>query len=266
MNTCSEKKKERGNEMYRTKSGLIFKDRIVLTPMYNESHSIMLENMGIKDTKFNAKKVFVKAELHPHSYNLMSDISAWEYVIKQDVVPRWYDKNSGRYEKKFRAEVKEWRDKNIFMICGQPCTKLKEENGNVYYHTCEALFRTGYGDNNNYIESDVRKKLLSCKFVKNLQKEYGDSLVPATMDLAALDGLKDYGKITDIVGIPGIDLYRECRENIFTSVEAWWISTPDSTPYGAGSSNNLYICSNGDVCGDRCFGSWWVRPFFILKS
>ena len=52
--------------MCRFKSGLIFKDRVVLTPIYNESHSTMLDRCGIEDTDFNARKVFVRAELIPY--------------------------------------------------------------------------------------------------------------------------------------------------------------------------------------------------------
>ena len=47
--------------MCRFKSGLIFKDRVVLAPMYNESHSRMLERMEIEDSDFNARKVYMLA-------------------------------------------------------------------------------------------------------------------------------------------------------------------------------------------------------------
>lgn len=253
--------------MCRFKSGLIFKDRVVLTPMYNESHSNMLERLKIKDTDFNARKVFVRAELLPYNDDFMSNINKWQYIVDQDVTPDWYDIDLKKYEEMFRAEVNEWRINNIFEICGQPCTKLKEENGNTYYHMCKPLFSSEYGDNNNYAESTVRKELLKNEFVKRLQKEYGDALVPVTMNLTSLDGLKDYGTVTDVVGIPDIDLYRECRENIFVGDDWWWLSTPDSTPSGNGSSNVRYVNGVGDVLwryADGCGGS--ARPFFILKS
>ena len=162
--------------------------------------------------------------------------------------------------------VKEWRDTNIFMICGQPCTKLKEEDGNTYYHTCNPLFSAEYGDNNNYAESKVREELLDCGFVKNLQKEYGGSLVPVTMNLISLDGLKDYGVVTDIIGIPDLDLYRECRENVFVGDKWYWLSTPNSTPSGVGSSYVQFVFGVGYVVWYGCFCSGSVRPFFILKS
>ena len=279
MNTCSVKqsklfsrlitsnlKKKRRKIMCRFKSGLIFKDRVVLTPIYNESHSTMLEKLGIEDTDFNARKVFVRAELLPYNDDLMSDVNKWEYIVDQDVTPDWYDDDPQKYEEIFRESVKEWIDNNIFIFCGQPCTKLKEENGVTYYHTCKPLFNSEFGDNNDYRKSNLRKVLLERAFVENLQKEYGELLVPVTIDLAALDGLKDYGEVTDVVGIPNVDLYRECRKNIFVGDDWWWLSTPDSTPSGVGSSGVQCVGDDGGVCWDDCRCSESVRPFFILKS
>lgn len=252
--------------MCRFKSGLIFKDRVVLAPMYNESHSRMLERMEIEDSDFNARKVFVRTELLPYNDDFMSDINKWKYIVDQDVTPDWYDEDPERYEDMFRESVKEWRINNIIEICGQPCTKLKEENGNTYYHLCEPLFKSEFGDDNNYANSTVRKKLLEHEFTLSLQKEYGDALVPVTMNLTSLDGLKDYGTVTDVVGIPDIDLYRECRENVFVGDNWWWLSTPDSTPSGTGSSCVRYVCSGGFVVWGYSGYEWSVRPFFILKS
>ena len=252
--------------MCRFKSGLIFKDRVVLTPIYNESHSTMLEKMGIEDTDFNARKVFVRAELLPYNDDFMSDINKWKYIVDQDVTPDWYDVDSKKYEDMFRAEVRDWRDNNIFEICGQPCTKLKEENGNTYYHLCKPLFTPEFGADNNYASSMVRKELLEHEFTLSLQKEYGDRLVPAVMDLTALDGLKDYGKITDIVGIPDLNLYRECRENMLVGDRWWWLSTPNSTPSGTGSSDVQYVDGDGNVDWNGCYWYGGVRPFFIIKS
>ena len=252
--------------MCRFKSGLILKNKVMLTPIYNESHSTMLDKCGIEDTDFNARKVFIRAELIPYEGNFMSDISKWKYIVDQDVTPDWYEEDPEKYEEMFRKEVEAWRDKNIIMICGQPCTKLKEENGNTYYHLCKPLFESEFGTDNNYANSAVRKELLEHEFTLSLQKEYGDRLVPAVMDLTALDGLKDYGKVTDIIGIPDLNLYRECRENILAGDRWWWISTPNSTPSGVDSSYVRYVRSDGFVGWHGCDWNCDVRPFFILKS
>ena len=252
--------------MCRFKSGLIFKNKVVLAPIYNESHSTILDICGIEDTDFNARKVFVRAELIPYDDDFMSDIDKWRYIVDQDVTPDWYDEDPEKYEEVFRKEVEAWRDKNIIMICGQPCTKLKEENGNTYYHLCKPLLSTEFGNDNNYANSTLRKKLLAHEFKLNLQKEYGDCLVPVAMDLTSLDGLKDYGKVTDIIGIPDLNLYRECRENMLVGDRWWWLSTPNSTSSGTGSSDVQYVLGRGHVDWNECSWGRGVRPFFIIKS
>lgn len=253
--------------MCKFKSGIILKNRIVLTPIYNESHSALLRTKSIDDTDFNARKVFVRAELIPPKGDILSDVNDWKYNVDQDIVPDWYEDDAEKYEKDFREVIKEWRDRNIFDICGVPCTKLKEENGHTYYHVCKSLFDAEFGNNNDYRSSNLREKLLSCDFAKTLQKEFGDSLIHTFVDLTSMDGLKDYGNLEeDILSIPDINLYRECRENVLCGDEWWWLSTPDSTDSGYSASYVRIVYDGGGVVwcySDYCYG---VRPFFILKS
>lgn len=51
--------------MCQFKSGIILKNKVVLTPEGNESHSDLLESLGIDDNHMNAIKTFVRAELTP---------------------------------------------------------------------------------------------------------------------------------------------------------------------------------------------------------
>lgn len=252
--------------MCRFKSGLIFKNRVVLAPMYNESHSRLLEREGIEDSTFNAQKVFVRAELIP-KYRILSDVDEWEYHVDQDIVPDWYGEDPGKYEKMFRGAVKDWRDENIFDICGVPCTKLKKEGGNTYYHVCVSLFDSFFGENNDYRNSDLRKSILACDFADRLKEKYGDKLVPISMGLTSLDGLHDYGSLNgDLLAIPNIDLYRECRENILYGDRSWWLSTPDSTSSGTGTFCVRCVRDDGSVVWNGIRYACNVRPFFILKN
>ena len=247
-------------------SAIVLKGNNILAPMYNQSHSRMLENKGLEDDNFNSRKVFVRAELSPYENDLLSDVDKWKFIVDQDIVPTWYEKDPGKYEERLRADVKEWMTKHIVEICGQPCTKLKDEGGNTYYHMCTPLFNSMFGATNNYKTSEIRKELLNSSFLKDLQREYGDGLIPVTMNLTALDGLKDYGSVTDPIGIPDINLYRECRENVFAGDTRWWLSTPDSTPSGIGSSCVQCVGSGGRVGWNVCYWFRSVRPFFIIKS
>ena len=58
--------------MCKLKSAIILKDRIFI-PDY-DSHGKMLEELGIEDTKANAQRLFVRAELSPIDGDVFSPI------------------------------------------------------------------------------------------------------------------------------------------------------------------------------------------------
>lgn len=51
--------------MCRFKSGIILKNKVVVAPGENDSHSDLLESLNIEDSYINATKMFVRAELIP---------------------------------------------------------------------------------------------------------------------------------------------------------------------------------------------------------
>ena len=253
--------------MCKFKSGIITKSGVTLAPMYNDSHSKLLESMGIEDSQTNAMRVFVRAELIPPNNDITIDIKNWKYVVDQDVVPEWYETDPKRYEIEMREKVEEWAKKHFDIICGKSCVKIKEDEKGLYYMMTNALFDSKFGDNNNYSVSNIRKELQECDFSKELQQKYGDRIVPITTNLLSMDGLDDYGVVEgDTLAIPTIDLYRECRKNIPCNDKWWWLATPDSTPSGCGSGGVRCVDSCGGV-GYVWYGSCGaVRPRFVLKS
>ena len=95
--------------MCRFKSAIILKDR-VFVPDY-DSHTDMLEELGIEDTKANAERLFIRAELYPANGDEFSDIDTWEFNVDQDILPDWYVKE---YDKQRMIEaVKEWAKDRI---------------------------------------------------------------------------------------------------------------------------------------------------------
>lgn len=252
--------------MCRFKSGLIFKNRVVLAPIYNDSHSRVLENLGIEDSTVNASKMFVRAELLPNG-NETTDVSKWKFKVDQDILPDWYEKDPKKYEEEFRNEVKEWMEDKFETICGKLCVKIKEDEKGTYYMTVNKLFKSEFGKDNNYKVSYVREKLVVSDFAKALQKEFGDRLVPITTDLLSLDGFDDYGVVSgDILALRTFDLNRECRKNIPNCDEWEWLATANSTPSGCSSGGVRCVGSGGDVDYGWCVNVRAVRPFFILKA
>ena len=248
------------------KSGIILKNKVVLAPEGNESHSDLLESLGIKDTRENAMRKFVRAELIPKDENKATPVTEWIFKVDQDITPDWYDKDPKRYENEFREAVKDYLKGKFEVIAGFPWSKVVED-GKTYYFLDGIYEQSEFGKNNNYAESYVREKLNNSDLAKELKELFGDKLVPITTDLLSLDGLDDYGKVEgDILAIPTIDLYRKFRKKI-TKINKWyWLATPNSTPSGCDSEYVRCVNSSG------CVSYFWygnvggVRPFFILQS
>ena len=95
--------------MCRLKSGIILRDRIFV-PEY-DSHTKMLEELGIEDNYLTASKTFVRFELSPKDGNTFSSIDSWELNIDQDIVPDWY--NEEIYKPQVVEKVKDWAKDHI---------------------------------------------------------------------------------------------------------------------------------------------------------
>lgn len=95
--------------MCKFKSAIILKDSVFI-PDY-DSHSDMLQELGIKDTEENARRLFVRAELIPKNDDYKSDVSTWEYIVDQDILPDWYV--AGYDEKRMRDAVQDWAKNRI---------------------------------------------------------------------------------------------------------------------------------------------------------
>ena len=116
--------------MCKLKSAIILKDRIFM-PDY-DSHSKMLEELGITDDYFNASKVFVRAELVPENGDVFSDIDAWKLEVDQDITPEWFDEKD--CTERMRKAVKEWAKTHIFI--GQNGLKISHGE-NIFIKDCK---------------------------------------------------------------------------------------------------------------------------------
>ncbi len=255
--------------MCQFKSGVILKSRVVLAPEGNESHSDLLESLGIEDTHMNATKTFVRAELIPKDNDKMSDVKYWRYKVDQDIVPDWYEKDPNRYEQEFRNAVEkymeEWK-KNFKFICGYYWTCVNDGNL-TYYFMNGILKRSEFGRTNNYAESYVRNDLINSELAIELKKEFGNKLVPISLDLTSMDGFKDYGSVEgDILAIPNIQLLMKFGENIPLIDNWYWLANPNQTPKRNDTRYVRSVDSFGFVFCRDCDYDGGVRPFFILQS
>lgn len=218
----------------------------------------------------NAAKTFVRAELIPKDNDKMSDVKDWRYKVDQDIVPDWYEKDPERYVQEFRNAVeeymKEWR-KQFKFICGYYWTSVKDRDF-TYYFMNGILKKSNFGKTNNYAESYVREYLVNSELAENLKKEFGDKLVPISLDLTSMDGFKDYGNAEgDILAILNIQLLMKFGESIPLIDDWYWLANPNQTPKRNDTHYVRCVRSHGGVdyldCG---WGDGGVRPFFILQS
>ena len=256
--------------MCQFKSGIILKNKVVLTPEGNESHSDLLESLGIADTHMNASKTFVRAELIPNNNDKMSDVKDWRYKVDQDIVPDWYEKDPERYEQDFRNVVEEyineWR-KQFKFICGYYWTSV-QDGDRTYFFMNGILKKMEFGKTNNYANSYVRDYLIKSELADNLKKEFGDKMVPISLDLTSMDGFKDYGVIEgDILAISNIQLLMKFSESIPLIDDWYWLANPNQTPKRNDARYVQCVYSGGRVSYRDCAWSYGgVRPFFILQS
>ena len=170
--------------MCKLKSAIILKDRIFM-PDY-DSHSKMLEELGITDDYFNASKVFVRAELAPENGDVFSDIDGWKLKVDQDITPEWFDEKD--CAERMRNTVKEWAKTHIFV--GQ--NELKISHGEyIFIKDCEDV---DICDNATveYICGNATVEYIYDKAtVKNI---YGNATVKNICDNATVEYI--YGKAT----------------------------------------------------------------------
>lgn len=250
------------------KSGIIFKNRVVLAPLGSESHSSLLDSLGVEDNEFNASKKFVRAELTPPKENIItSDISKWKYRVDQDIVPDWYSNDPKRFEEEFRESVKDFMNKNFTEEFGYYWTNIQID-GKTYHFMYGILEYMRFGSNNNYSESLVREHLEECELSHDVKNKYRNKIIPFENNLLSMDGFDDYGVVKDdVLSIPNFDLFRKCGNRLPLIDCQYWMSTPNQTP----TRRDFFFVQVVRSCGgvsyrDCCVIGLGVRPFFITES
>ncbi len=179
--------------MCRFKSAIILKDRVFI-PDY-DSHSDMLDELGIEDTRHNAEKLFIRAELSPENGDVFSNIDNWKFVVDQDILPDWYVKD---YDKQRMIEaVKEWAKDRIHI----GVDKLKINSGaNHYIKDCKDVNICGSATVENIYDSATVENICDSATVENIcgsatvEYIYGSATVKNIYDSATVENI--YGSAT----------------------------------------------------------------------
>ena len=183
--------------MCKLKSAIILKDRIFM-PDY-DSHSKMLEELGITDDYINASKVFVRAELVPENEDVFSDIDNWKLCVDQDITPEWFDEKD--CTERMRKAVKEWANTHIFV--GQNGLKISHGE-NIFIKDCKNVEICGNATVEDICGNATVRNICGKATVENICSKatveyiYGNATVNNICGNATVDYICDNATVNNI--------------------------------------------------------------------
>lgn len=155
----------------------------------------------------------------------------------------------------------------LFKVAGFEFIKFYDDNGNTVAVAKDLLFDSVFGDNNNFAESEILKRLQE-EVLAKIEKEVGaENIVEHEVDLLSMDGSDKWGKVKTKISLPTFDFYRK-HVKIFDKHKVkswWWLATPDTTTDHY--DHDYCVSPRGHV--RNYFSSYiyfGVRPFLFFVS
>ena len=176
--------------MCKLKSAIVLKNRIFV-PDY-DSHTKMLEELGIKDDYLNASKTFVRVELSPQNGDVFSDIDTWGLNVDQDIIPDWFDKET--YKPQIADAVKAWAKDRIHI----GVDNLEISAGESHYiKDCKNVSIYGSATVGNIGGSATVEYIGGSATVENI---YGSATVKNIYDSTTVKYIYDSATVENIYG------------------------------------------------------------------
>ncbi|MBQ7976578.1 MAG: hypothetical protein IJ300_12910 [Clostridia bacterium] len=164
-------------------------------------------------------------------------------------------------------KLSEVKEKALFKIGNREYIKICDNDKGTVVVMRDCVFNSTYGENNNFAESKILKRLNE-EVLPEIENDIGvENLLEFETDLTSLDGLKTYGSITSKISIPTFDLYRSNVEifDKFKLDRYWWLATPDTTSEHV----NDWWCScvsPSGIIGGHYYFHLGVRPVLLFVS
>ena len=154
-------------------------------------------------------------------------------------------------------------------MAGIKFIKFADVDGCTQAVAKDTLFKSDFGENNNFAESTILEKLKNDVLPKIEEAVGAENIVEFETDLLSLDGSDKYGIIKSKISLPTFDFYR-ANVKIFDNYNPdkwWWLATPDSTTDHAIDYWVVCVSPSGYVDGNGCSGyDDGVRPFLNFVS
>ncbi len=203
--------------MCRFKSGIILKNKCVIAQGDNDSHSALLDELGIKDDYIGMTKTFVRAELVPQNdewwVNPAEEPSKWTFIVDQDEVPEWFDKE--KYEAEFREYVCDWWKAHVLV------DQKVDELSSGYYRLKRCEVKKLLNDVKVWCGSSTVQEMCGSSTVQEMygsstvqrmcgsstvQRMYGSSTVQKMYDSSTVQEMYDSSTVRDFKQWPHIKI------------------------------------------------------------
>ena len=164
---------------------------------------------------------------------------------------------------KIKAKVGE-----TFKIGKHEFIRFPEEQGGVAVVMKDCLFRSNYGEDNNFAKSVILKKMqpVLAEIIDLLGAE---NVLEFETDLLSLDGSRKHGVLRSKISLPTFDFYRKNRD-LFSKYPVglwWWLATPWETSEYTNDHWAACVSPRGIIgSGGGNGGINGARPFLIFSS
>lgn len=156
-----------------------------------------------------------------------------------------------------------------FKVADIEFIKFADTDGNTIAVAKDLLFNSHFGNNNNFAESNVKRRL-ETEILPKLEQAVGaENIIEHEVDLLSLDGDDKWGKVKAKISLPTFDFYR-ANVKTFDKYKIdrwWWLATPDTTSAHYNDEWIVCVSPRGFINYFNyyyyCFG---VRPFLIFSS
>jgi hypothetical protein len=182
------------------KSGLILKNRCVIAEGANDSHSDLLESLGIEDNIENAMRVFVRVELLPPNEEWWTDPDTWKENVDQDILPEWFENDKDRYFDEFRKAVKDWWKEHVRI------DEEIEELSSGYYRLKRCKVKNMLKDVKAMLDNSTVQNMWDNSTVQNMrdnstvQNMRGNSTVQNMLDNSTVQNMRDNSTVQNMWG------------------------------------------------------------------
>lgn len=163
--------------------------------------------------------------------------------------------------------IKDYLQGERFAYGNKKCMVLEHMDDGILCMVLDEDFESAFGGNNNFAESELRKKL-NGEYLDEWVKDGADreSFVLMQVDLTTNDGLKDYSSCKCFLAPRTCDQHRKYRYLIPNPKRNWeWTATAYSTKAN-GYSLTVYQVTSAGALDISYFGVvYGVRPLFKLN-